>query len=144
MTIRNIFNEDYCNPTGDDNPRNTMLVDNMIGSAYSIVKSVAENLKYILHVSANMPQLIDMVDFKQTLVTGTLSTVGQTVVIPMPAGVTEVKHFTYSIKKLGGTLYPEVDCPVEAAITGTNLTVTLDADASVSFEGATINVRIVY
>lgn len=142
MVIRNTFHEDCRDP--DDIPRNSMLVDKMIGSAYTIVKTVADNLKYILHVSTNMPQLIDMVDFKQTLVTGILGSVGETVVIPMPDDVVAVKHFSISLKQVGGTLYPESECPVLATITGTDLSITLDLAANVAFEDATVNCRIIY
>jgi hypothetical protein len=140
MSFRNMFGSSNCDNKG------SLLVDNMIGSAFDIVKSVADNLKYILHVSTNLVYIVDITEFKQRLATSTLGLVGQTILVPLPAEAlvltAEVINVSVNLKKETGELYPEKDCPISVIVRNGNIEVTLNADANVSFEEATIYCRV--
>ncbi|QWY83774.1 hypothetical protein [Rhizobium phage RHph_X3_15] len=139
MGMRNPFNEPC------EEASFTMLVDQMIGSAYKIVKDVADNLKYILHVSTYMNQIVELAEFKQKLVSDELGALGSTTLIPLPtlADGEEVVNVQVNLKKTTGELYPEESSPVAVVVTGGNISVTLDVDAHASFVGATAYCRVV-
>lgn len=126
-------------------PNYAKVVDKMLGSAYTIVKQVADNLKYILHVSTYMNQIVDLAEFKQVLVSDELGALGSTTLIPLPtlAAGEVVVNVQVNLKKTTGELYPENDCPIDVVITGGNISVTLLGSAHATFVSATAYCRVV-
>ncbi|QEP29882.1 hypothetical protein HYP99_gp084 [Sinorhizobium phage ort11] len=139
MGLRNPFNEPDCGASF------AMTVDQLLGSAYTIVKSVADNLKYILHVSTYMNQIVELAEFRQELVSGELGALGSTTLIELPTleSGESVVNVSVNLMKTTGELYNEESSPCAVVVTGGNVSVTLDADADASFVGATAYCRLV-
>lgn len=142
MAFRNSFNENDC-----DENRFAMMVDKMLGSAYSVVKSVADNLKYVLQVSTYMDQIVDLVDFKQRLlIQNSLGALGATTLIPLPADIPldDVVNISVNVRKTTGEFYGDESAPVDIVASGTNIAVTLKSGADPSFANCKAFVRVSY
>lgn len=142
MGSRNTFGDASC-----DEQRYAMMVDKMLGSAYAVVKSVADNLKYVLQVSTYMDQIVDLVDYKQRLlIDDDLGAVGSTTLVPLPSDVPldKIVNISVNTKKTTGEFYDEKGSPVTTVASGTNISVTLDADADPSFANCEAFIRISY
>lgn len=142
MGSRNTLNESSCNEA-----QYAMLVDKFIGSAYAVVKNVSDNLKYVLQVSTYMDQIVDLVDYKQRLLTDDdLGALGSVTLVPLPADVPldKVVNISVNTQKTTGEFYDEKGSPVTTVISGTNISLTLDAGAHASFANCKAFIRISY
>ena len=142
MSFRNTFNESSC-----EEGRFAMLVDKMIGSAYAVVKSVSDNLKYVLQVSTYMDQIVDLVDFKQRLLTqNSLGALGSTTLVPLPTDVPldDIVNISVNVRKTTGEFYGDEGTPVDVVASGSNISLTLQSGADASFANCKAFIRISY
>lgn len=114
------------------------LVDKKIGNAYATVEYVAQNMAKLLDLTPK--------GYEERYVKGSLTLIGQTVLIPLPADidVTKIRSSVIQIRSTLYQIYTEQSGVFSAFVNSSGLSIKLLDNAPITAQNATVMWTITY